>query len=201
MNYSRLLVFVAFIALLMCTTTAWSEEPDFADLSSSVFPTLKPMEQYAALRISGTLVAGQDDPVGESEYYLQIAGSKDGAEASKDFVLGMGVAMLRICEKGDGMKKGDKRSFKADLPMKWFERFGHTHLAFALMEKDHGLGRGNIDTVVLFLTGGAPDKVSTTDWMSVDGFKGEAAKLEFGPTKTGTHMELTLKWIPKPVVE
>jgi hypothetical protein len=200
MNVSRLLISVIFVTLLMGTATVWSQTPDFEDLSSSASPALKPTEQYAALRLTGVLIAGQDDPIGMSEYYLTIAGSKDGTD-SKRFVLGPGIAMLRICEKGDGMKKGEKRSFKADLPMKWAEEFENKHLAFALMERDHGLGIGSIDTPFFFITGGAPDKVAATDWIPIDDFKGKATKLELGPTRTGTHMQLTLEWIPKPVAE
>jgi hypothetical protein len=200
MNVSRLLIFVMFVTLLMGTTTAWSETPDYEDLSSAVYPTLKPTEQYAALRLTGVLIAGQDDPIGKSEYYLTIAGSKDGTDA-QNFGVGSGLAQLMICKYGDGMKKGEKRSFKADLPMKWFEEFEKNYLSFALMERDEGMGFGSLRMPFYHLFGFAPDKVSTTTWLSIDDFKGETKKLDFGPTTTGTHMQLTLEWIPKPVTE
>ena len=182
--------------LVICAAPGTAAEPSYEDLNAGVTSYRDvPGLEFDHLRISGTVTAGRQDLIGKNEYLLNLLGSEE-AEVSKGEVKGIIVAALDLTKRGGGMKPGDKRTFTADLPLKWVKYWNHKYVALSWMEKDIGLGIGSVDTPILFMLGGAPDKVACTEWIPIQSIYDAPMTVDLGPTLTGARLSVILQIIP-----
>ena len=190
------LLFTLSLVVAVVPASFAAEAPGYENLNAGVQGfAIEPGDVFDYLRISGTVTAGRQDLIGKNEYVLNLLGAEE-AGASKRQVLGPYVASLDLTKKGGGMKPGDKRTFTADLPLKWVRKWNHKYVALSWMEKDIGLGVGSGGTTILFMLGGAPDKVACSEWLGLQSISDAPMTVQLGPTSTGSRLSVILQIIP-----
>ena len=192
-------IIVMMVATLAFTSGLLAQAPSFEDLTKPYYEDLANYSEGDTcpwICIKGTLTAGRDDPTGKMEYGLHIIASETGKDW-RLFESFKEIGSVNISWLDDKkMKRGETRSFVVKYPLFYHYQNHYKFLSIGLLERDY-MGM-SVDVIIAAMFGGLSDCIGKTPWTAFSTFEKKAQSIEFGPTRKGTHLTMTVEIVHLP---